>query len=233
MPSLSAQRELQKNEFHKWIEAKYGSDDLLVNGKMYLPKNPKINGHPFYYKNQFLIGKTFIKGQLYDNLKLKYDILNDEVILKQNYDNESIVEVVLNYDMLDSFYIYKDILNTESFPFIKKQIVDGFESSSGYLQQIYKGKFNVYIRYKKLYFPLYSEINPLGVFSNETSSIFIYKDSFFHEIKNKRALYSFFKGHKSKIRKFLRKNKIKYKKANNIQLNQLFSYIDSLINAKN
>ncbi len=225
---LYTQNDISNNVLQDCIENYYGENDLLINGNIYIPTNPKISGHQFYLNNEYLRGKVFIKGQTFDNLLLKYDIVHDDIILLHKNKTGSRIEIILSNKLIDSFYLSAKNSNFYYEHFINTNLIRNNDFSNKYLKSINIGKIKFLIGYKKKYFATYTDVNPSGLFSKSTKTIYMLKDKTLYKIKNKKNLISFFKEHKTEIKHFFKKNKIKFKKINDSQLLQLSKYINNL-----
>lgn len=63
------------------IKAKYGYDQLLVNGVYFEYQSGKDIGHPFMESEEYQKGYLIIHKKRYDNLLLKYDLFNQQVVV--------------------------------------------------------------------------------------------------------------------------------------------------------
>ena len=73
----------------------YGSDYNLVNGIRYLNLHPQADGHPFMETDQYTRGRIQINDRVYTDAELKYDISNQQVILKYQLLSGSIEQIIL------------------------------------------------------------------------------------------------------------------------------------------
>ena len=74
---------------------------LLLNGRIWRNQYSNAMGDQFFLTNTFLKGSVTFSGQRFNNLDLKYDIANDELILSI----ESYPSILMNKEMVDSFSI--------------------------------------------------------------------------------------------------------------------------------
>ena len=85
---------------------------MLLNGRIWMNRYSKVTGNQFYLSDEYLKGSVFIKGHRYDNLDLRYDICNDELVLK--YGTWPVI--FMNKELVDSFSLSFDkvykIINT-------------------------------------------------------------------------------------------------------------------------
>lgn len=195
----------------------YGSDDKLVNGRIYVPMHSLAEGHPYFEVENWVNGDIFIKGSRYNELKLKYDIELDEFILfvkdKQNRKNY----IVLNQHYIDSVQMGKYFfINTGVLPEIGEDI--------GYAELVFRKDFFFLVKYHKDFKKEFSESKPYGEYNRQTSNRYISESGELVKINTKKALLTYFEAQKKEIKRFMKKNNIKYKKANSGELYNLLRY---------
>jgi hypothetical protein len=77
------------------------ANHLLYNGRIWRDLYVSIREDQFLFSNEFLSGQVTMNGNTFSNLKLKYDILNDEII---TVTDKGII-LQLNKEMVDNFTI--------------------------------------------------------------------------------------------------------------------------------
>lgn len=169
------------------------SDKSLLNGRIWMNQYSKVTGTQFYLTDQYLKGSVFIKGNRYDNLDLRYDVCNDELILK--YGTWPVI--CMNKELVDSFII--------SFDQSHKIINAGPDKSSvfgGYVNLLYNGPTSLYVKYTKKVYPLGDDgYNDLFV---DQHYIFLKKDDKIIPVGNKKKLLRLLNDKKKEIRHLLR-----------------------------
>jgi hypothetical protein len=97
----SSEKEYKK--IYAQFDKEYGLDDLLVNGEVYVNKYYFANGHPFLGVDEFQKGSVIIAGKLYNDVFIKYDIYNQQVVAKvmDGAGKEKIL--ILQRDFIDEF----------------------------------------------------------------------------------------------------------------------------------
>jgi len=197
----------------------YGLDPILYNGKLYnyYPQK-KIIGNQYLTDEKYLRGEIIIREKKFSNLSLNYDIFNQELILKYNNSFNFVNSLIVSKAWLQEFTIGSSrfkLLILNNFPeriyqvigndsiqiyyFIKKDLkLDNVSGQSSY----------EFILQKLLY--IY-ENNRLIPYTNNKSFIH------FFDIKNRLM-----------IKKYLRKHKIKVKKASDQVMEQLINYCNDI-----
>lgn len=211
----------------------YGVDDRLISGSLYQNTNIVRKGHPNFLTKDWGFGPLYIKGVMYKDVRLKYNIEHDKIILLTKFSNGNVMQMSINDNLVDSVYI-KDrlIINSELIPF----------ELSGFYEPIYNGKsIKVYKKHKTKFritkisyrSQISSETIAVGYYDEPTSTMHMHINDEFLEITRKKVLLNLFKENKKEIKKFLKKNFIDYKEADNNQLYKLFKYCDEILFKQN
>lgn len=205
-------------DLKEFSEKKYGPDDILINGSSYLLSHPSANGNPFLIENKFTPSTINLKGRQFNNILLKYDIEQQTIILKvDNLYSSKIITLRDNY--IKDFYLYnKHFINLK-----EKGISD---NNIQFLELVYEGDFIFGNFYSKSFLSVYSNKYPYGKYTETKVSNFLFINNKKVSINNKRDLFSVFPEHKHDIKKFLKKNKIKFRKATNSDFYKIMQYCD-------
>jgi hypothetical protein len=86
----------------------YGADQRLVSGEYYhepIFNTEKIEGHPFLIDGEWKDGYVIIDGVKFDNLRLRYDLTIQKVILQYNNISLAKYQICLKNEHIDSFMI--------------------------------------------------------------------------------------------------------------------------------
>ncbi|OQX97289.1 MAG: hypothetical protein B6I20_12960 [Bacteroidetes bacterium 4572_117] len=196
-----------------YTEKTLGLDDLLVNGEKYQPPNIKVNKSPNFEWGELKGSKLFIKGELYSNIKLIYDISLDQLVL----DNGRGKYIVLNSSYVDSFYLGYN-------HFIKLDNQKNEFGKFGYFEKINSKGDLLLKKYNKKIIKIYDSQNPDGRFSSQKYTYYIYNNNKLTEVDSKKAFLRYYGNKRKEIWNFLKKNKIKYRKASNNELVKLMDF---------
>ncbi len=205
----------------EYTEQVYGTDDRVVNGKAYLPIHFNAKGDPYFLTDNWTESTLVINNEEYDGQETLYNIDIEKLILKTTLKSKEDVLLVLNTDFLEAFYFGEHyFVNGEKyFPNTKFK---------GFVEQVYNGDFKVVIQHQKSFVSQYTANSPHGFYSGTKSMIFIFDKGELKKLPTKKTMLDYFPEHKQEIKKFLRKNSIKYKKATANQLKQLFTHCDDI-----
>jgi hypothetical protein len=204
-----------------YTEERYGADDLLMNGPIYVPLHSLAIGHPYFEVYDWIQSTVYVKGHRFDQVKLKYDIELDEFVLFILDKQER-----KNYLLLNRHYV--DSVIMKKYVFANAGVIEGIPEKFGYIEQVYDRQFYFFVTHHKDFKKEYSESKPHGEYSEQTSTRYILEKGRLTKVNSKKALLSYFEPHKRELKSYLRKNKIKYKKANSGQLYHLMMYREGL-----
>jgi hypothetical protein len=198
-----------------------GADDELINGKIYIQKYMLAEGHPFFFTPQWQNGSVKVNGTEYNKLLMKYNIYTDELLLRAETVNGGTSVISLNNEFIESFHLGgKHFINAMHFE------VKGIQTD--FVEFLYKGSFVFFVSYTKLYNNDYNIKTPYGSYGKTKTSYFLMQKNELREISSKKALLKYFENQKKQIKKYMKKHKIKYAKASDVQLHELMEYIDQL-----
>ncbi len=224
-PSLAAQKPTNAvintvKELHDYSAYFYGIDDLLVNGRKYVPEHGNAKGHPYFPEPDWVTGTLVIKKKTYKDVEFKYNVDLDKIILRAEVTRGGLVYVLLNDGFVTSFIIGEHYFINSS------QLLQ--HDNSGYFELVFEGKHTLLIKYHKSFISEFSQNAPLGRFSDLNSMKYIYCDGMLYRMPNKKSLLTYFKQFRKEIKKYMKQEKINYKKANNFELHHLLKYCNEI-----
>lgn len=213
---ISAQQE-QEN-IYKQAETYYGYNDLLINGTLYMPKYPKAKGTPNFLSSK-LFDETilFIKGEQFYNEALQYDIHLDCFYLNKSTEDGKTGTLKLNQDIIDSVQLGEHL-------FVKITSFSTEKSELGFVEVIYRGRECFIAKYSRYLEKSYDKENLYGNYSETKTDKYLVKNGKLIPMNSRKAFLNHFSEKKSKLKNFMRKNKIKYRKADPAQLKNLLKY---------
>lgn len=187
------------------LDKVYTLDPFLYNGKKYtyyLPGNTK--GSQYLVDGNFLKGNILINGIVYDDLKLNYDIYNQQLLLKYKNLHDAIEIVIVsdawleNFTMEDKTFEYSN-LNNKS-----RQIY----------QVIGEDKIRVYYYWEKNVKLDNTSGNPMYKFSKPVKETYLFINSQLKKYRNNRSFISSLDPAKQEyIKKYIQEHKINVKNA--------------------
>jgi hypothetical protein len=198
----------------------YGFDPLLVNGRVYTFSVPQgTEGNQFIVTEFDRMGKVSLRGTTYENLILNYDVYNQQLILKyvNSLGSTSLMEI--SQAWLNSFEV-----NNQHF-----EVVTTSDTAKRFCQVIGSGQYSVCYYYFRDLVPDTRTSSKKLVFTRCEREMFVYQSNRLIRYKNNRSFVSVFNNsQKEMIRKYLRKNKIRVRKAADDSVMDLITYCNSL-----
>ncbi len=195
-----------------------GNSQLLINGRIWINQHEKVVGDQFFISSNFLPGSLVFNGRKYSDINIKYDILNDELLLALSYKPV----IILNKEMVDSF-----ILKIEGKPYNFINLGNDKDLPvKGYVNVLYNGPTALLVKYVK-------KIQPLGfegkrdLFYQE-HSIYIRKDTTIFQISGKRDLLEYLNDRSMELKYYIKSNKLRIKKKEPETFIPILNYYDRL-----
>jgi hypothetical protein len=177
-----------------------GDNAQIYHGSEYIRNGLKANGFPFFESDSLLTGSISYQGFLYMNQNLYYNLVSDELIIKNYLHNAFIT---LSPEKVDSFTI-----GTHAFLQIKSNAANRL-ITGGYYEQLSSGDPAVYARREKRL--------ASGTGSEEAKYIqynyyFIKLKNVFYAVEGKKSLLDILKDQEDVLKKYIRTNKLNFKK---------------------
>lgn len=191
----------------------------VYQGREFIPYNQNIKGSPFFMNTEPVNGTLEYNGIEYPNIFFTLDQVADKVVLK-NFTNEYLMiapsEKIRRFNIGNHFFFRPET----------EQKFNGL-NDTGFYEILYPGKTMVVAKKTKKvqYYP--GEDLPYQFTSY--SNYFIYDQEIFREVGSQKELISFYKNKDSEIRKFLRNEKINFKKNREEVLVRSAKFYDQLL----
>lgn len=205
-----------------------GKENLNIsNGPLH--NNPFIsvkNKHR-YFVDKFMIGDISYEQQLYFDVNLKYDILEDQIVFKLNKQTDNLA-INLIRDRVDFFFLGKKKfinLNTQSGSI--PEVLNGF-----YEENFIGNSIHLYIKHKKFRKEIFYFDGFYSDYAEKNEYIIKHLDNYL-VIDSENQLKQLFPEYKNAIRNFFNINR-EIEKSNKLQfMENLVRYIDGLSNKNN
>lgn len=168
----------------------------LYNGRIWRNLYVSIREDQFLFTNEFLPGQVTMNGVTFNTPRLRYDIMNDEImtVTDKGHILQLNKEMVENFTLTYRFRIYN----------FAKSAPDNLSKVSGYFNVLYKGKSAIYIKY-------YKEISGRGPgksYENfvQSDRLFIVRDSIFIQVRNNGDFRKIVSDRKHEIKTYMKEN---------------------------
>lgn len=237
------------------VKDQFGIDPLLMNGIYY--ENPYYNakGHPFLGDGEFYLGSVNFRNKQYEDVNLKYDIYNQQLIIDQSrkdsrgaviFQNVRYEGLSIKFDensqqmVIDQDAGKGKIMNLLANEFVSDFTMDGMlfkklaleDDEAKYYQVIGEEKdIQCYYYLYKNRFKSHDEGDrTIFVFSDRNFRSYLVIDGRVTKFRSNRSFLKQFQGEaKSLVRKYVKNNQIKVNRANDIVMKELIHFCQGII----
>jgi hypothetical protein len=172
-------------------------DQLLYNGTEWRPTMQLVDGYEFFLTSEFLYGSVTIEGITFNEVRMRYDICNDDIIILW----KNTLPIVIDSKKVDEFALtYNGVLRK----FINLR--DNSPVIQGFAEVLYKGKSQVVVNYSKTVSKIPTHTH-YAEFREDTRYYFIVNGSCF-QIRNKSSFLKVMGEYEVPVRKFIRQQKV-------------------------
>lgn len=202
-----------------YINSKHGLDYELINGTQFYYQYHRVQGHPFYISENLVTGMVVQKDNIYPDVRINYDIYAQHLILEFQGNHVGTQRVILPPVHTDGFeldgYMFKKLNLDEKGPL--------------FFQLIQVNGLTCYIHWKKELGPATNTRDYMDAFSYPVLTYYLEYKNELHPFKNRKTFAAPFPDiHKRRIKKYLRRNMIRFKRATPEQMEGLLEYASSL-----
>lgn len=184
----------------------------IQNGRVWEKRYDRILGHEFFLTQAMCEGQVKVKGRIFENQLLRYDILNDEAVLMVRPD----LFIILNRENAVEFKIN---CQGREYRFVNL-------GEMGYCQVLYEGK-SMLVR-KHIKSVRRDPSNNLYDTFVEERSDFIVLNGTFHRLRNRHDLLQAFAGKEKEIRDYIRRHNLRPDMERTESLVPIIEYYESL-----
>ena len=211
-----------KNELVSNAQKEYGTDNLLVFGKMYFQSHSGVDGHQFLYNPGYVKGNVYTSGKTFENVNLKLDIENQDLVLATDKGGSLEKQILVNPMRIDSFVMYEQ-------SFIHSKKLDYTLPEEGYYSVVGTQYLHAFVLYFKYFRPTKGEKNEVyGAYSGLQKNVYISINNQVLKANKRRTFLNLFPEYKDELKRFMRKNKIRYRKIKHNQFEHLIIYCNEL-----
>ncbi len=188
----------------------------LFNGREYIKYDPRIKGDPYFNVADLQPGVIFYDGTLYQNVPMLYEVLGEQVVIRQY--GQGVLITLVN-EKIDYFTMFG-----HTFIHLVPDSAN-IDISDGFYDRIYNGNTTVFVKRQKI---LTEDPNTFERSFTEKDGYFIYKNNVYHPVSDRGSVLSVFKDKKKDIAKYLRQNKISFNKTPEYAMTKMAEYYDQL-----
>ena len=172
--NLNSLNHLEKTTYN-WFDSILGpkNSDLSL-GLKYFDKIRTINGnHKYYASQRFQVGNITYNHQPYFDIKMKYDIHFDQMVIQLT-------------NKLEKYTLQLEKSEIQRFSLMKKNFINisSKNSTYGFVEELKTGKISLYKKHFKQRFKRLDKRFKYSVFKEESFYLISYKNNFI-EIRSK------------------------------------------------
>lgn len=203
------------------IQETYGFDQELVNGIFFMNRYLKALGHPFLWEDQFVNGSLVYHNKVYDDIMMKYDIYEQNLLINYHFNDKQITflvvdEFVSEFSFNDKLFRYFSFHDLEPAFF---QVISGGDE----LKCLYHW-------YKERRESFHNRTFSSFEFSESSKrSYLLIQDKLIPFRNNRIFMKSFPLEVQNQIRKFIRSNKIKVRTCDDSSMLKLMNYCNTFV----
>jgi len=198
-----------------------GVNSHLYVGSEYVDYDHRIQGNPFFGSLYFADGSVVYDGIAYAHVEMFYDILHDDVVIK-NYNGLPLIPAK---EKISSF-------KYAGHRFVRL-VTDSSEAgiTTGFYDVLFDGDVKLYARRKK------EIVEKINLQYSESyfavkDEYFIFKNDTYYPADGKRSVLYAMKDRRSEAKKFMHQNKMKFKKNIETDLVRISAWYDGSKNTK-
>jgi hypothetical protein len=191
---------------------------ILYNGRVWRNLYYGVRGNQFLFSSDFLPGTVTMGGKYFDNIRIRYDIYKDEIMIPVS----PVTVVQLNREMVDSFSIQ---FENKWYRFTGHTIFSQ-DMLKGYVNILYSDNTSLYVKYKKE-IDLLAENQKFDRFS-QTQHIFVMKDDKIYQVSGKKDFLKILADNKQQVRNLMKTNRLKIIKSDPSSFVPVLKFYDSL-----
>lgn len=201
----------------------YGQDQELVNGMQYYNRHSRSMGHPYLLEGWVHQGSVTIRGKLYSDIWLKYNIHTQQVQVEYRTMNGGDNQVILVGDRVDEFTIGK-------YYFRRMKLKEEMEQAQFY-QVIGDGRMVWYIGWEKKLVPVSGDSRFIEEFTSAKRSYLLELDGSVKAFRNKKSFVMLFpKAIQKDMKRLIKMNQLHIRTASPEQLELFILAADNLLN---
>lgn len=226
-PIIFHSQNLQSDyEYYNLFDSVVGvGNTAIYNGIEYEKKYRTFReSHEFYVTSEFVKGNVVYDSQPFYNMEMKYDVLDDDVIVQlPNHYNNIVIRLIK--DKVSSFYISGDqFVRIEN---LKNNTDNNLDS--GFYQLLYQSKnLTLYKKHKKNRIKKTDKEYVYYVFK-DFNDYYLYDNNNYKKIKYKNDIIKMFPKLKKDINLFFKNNNSIYNSNYELFFEKLTKHMDSLI----
>ena len=207
-----SQTSSELNDYYTWFDTVIGEGNTgIYNGTRYIEKYiTEKKNHKFFLFNEYRTGNLVYNHQPYYDIYMKYDLYEDELIVKLPYRSFHVF-IKLIKEKIDEFSIkdFRNDLSSKEHYFITNSLfkINNEESSLGFYEVINEtSSITLLKKHHKSRAQYINNLNSYSKFSNRNYFAILFKNNYY-KINSKKDIIHLFPDFKKNISAFYRKER--------------------------
>ncbi len=159
--------------FAERVDQTYGADQLLINGEQYYNRHRQVQGHPYFRDDQFEKGTVTIRGKVYEEVELKYNLLSQLIEIEYTTFSGAVNRLIAVDKHLDAFSLGEYVF--------KKMEINGIPAR--FYQLISNDRITCYVYWEK-------ELTAAGELDAYSNKFTRQKPSYWLDMNGQRAVFT-------------------------------------------
>jgi hypothetical protein len=216
----NAVKPISSADVFSYFDKPYRADSRLINGDFYnTPKLSATSGHPFYFSPEWKTGELLLEGDLFKNLKLRYDIESGQLILNTVDYIESALQIILKKDRIEYFIMDGNLFQ----PFPESHPVTGLQ----FCQVLEEGHIDfILVKSKNLKITT-TGLTDFAYSENKETYLRINREVI--PFKGRRSLFKLYPSLKPELKEYIDKKRMSLRRMSLIEQTELISFCNNLI----
>ena len=199
-------------------DAQYGLNTQIYKGSKYIKEHQQDFGYPFLFQETSIVGRVISSQFKLDSVELQYDIYKQFLVFSFYDQIGSKQQLVLNSAEIREFY-----LGNNCFVQNKNKNIN-----VAYLHRLVNDSIKCYLTYRKDYKQISNNSKKGFGYTDELRKIYLNVHTDYFLISGKKQLLTNLPEHiQSEVKEYLASTKFNFRKANVLQITELFIFINS------
>lgn len=213
-----AKNPLAADILYNYFNTLYKLDQNLINGVKYYKPREAISGNEFFMQEKSSRGKITVNGKEYTNVFLKYDIVNQDIILEYDYPPGGKLQIVIDDEKVTCFEIFNKTFRKYYFP----------ATGSQFFQTINAGNLVCLIYRKKILIPIGSSLQYTYQYSEEKKNTYLLIEDQLFQFGGQRSFLKLFPDFKQEIKQYLIRYNLEIRNISDKNLTRLLEFCNDL-----
>jgi hypothetical protein len=212
-----------QSTFPDLVENAYGLDQELINGIQYYNRYLLCEGHPYFPEDRFAKGSLTINGKVYQNMRLKYDLLSQDVEIEYETFSGGNNRIFIVSERISAF-------SMDAYEFRRLKIPGDRES---FCQVINTRNFTCYVHWEKKLVRLYNSVTHIYRFTYPECTCWLELGNEIKAFDNRKSFVRLFPvSIQQEIRKLLRRRGVSFRYVSPDEIIRTMHAVDNLVNSK-